>query len=78
MEFLKNSAFQENAVGTSFRWILSFSKLIFQSVPSKLVEEFEGTIWTLSKKGRGPNPLDPSPRCAPNLIIFFSTYYSPQ
>ena len=32
-----NSAFQENAVGTSFRWILSFSKVIFQSVSSKLV-----------------------------------------
>ena len=30
-----------------------------------MVEEFEGTIWTVSKKGRGPDPLDPPARCAP-------------
>ena len=30
-----NSAFQDNAVGASFRWILSSSKLIFQSAFSR-------------------------------------------
>ena len=52
-----NCAFQKNA------------KLIFQSVYPKLVLEFEGTIWTVSKKGRGPDPLDPFPRCAPSMKI---------
>ena len=31
-------------------------KLNFQSVSSKLVEEFEDTIWTVWKKGRGLDP----------------------
>ena len=30
-----------------------------QSISSELVEEFVGTIWIISKKGRGPDPLDP-------------------
>ena len=51
-----------DAVGTSFWWILSVFKPIFESVSStKLIEEFEGTIWTVSKKGRGLDPLDPPP-----------------
>ena len=50
---LKN--FKRMPVGTSFWLILSFFKLIFQSVSSKLVEEFKGTIWTVSKKGRVPD-----------------------
>ena len=41
---------------------------IFQSVSAKLVEEFEGTIWTLSKKGRGP---DPPPLDARLLYLFW-------
>ena len=40
---------------------MDFDKLIFQSISSKLVEEFEGTIWTVSKKGRSPDPLDRPP-----------------
>ena len=35
---------QKNTVGTLFWWILSLFRLIFQSVSSKLAEEFEGTI----------------------------------
>ena len=53
-----------------------FFTLIFQSVSSKLVEEFEGTIWTVLKKGRGLVPLEPPARCVPatndksHLLIF--------
>ena len=44
---------QENAVVRRFDGFFRFFKLIFQSLYSKSVEEFEGTIWTVSKKGKG-------------------------
>ena len=33
----------------------------------EFLQEFESTIWAVSKKGRGPDPLDPSPRCTPEV-----------
>ena len=51
---------QENAVGPSFWWILSFFKLIFQSVSSKLVEKFKGTILK-KRRGFGPSGRPPPP-----------------
>ena len=43
----------------TFWWILSFLKLVFQRVYSKFVEEFESTIWTVSKKRKWCGSLDP-------------------
>ena len=57
-------------VGTSF-WSILFDRF-FQSVSSTLVEEFEGTIWTVSKEGRGPDPwMPPPPRCIPEGSLYW-------
>ena len=56
-----------------FDGFFRFFKLFFQSVFSKLVYKFEGPIWTVSKKDRGPEPLEPTPpppspaSCAPAI-----------
>ena len=51
-----------------FDGFFRFIKLFFKSVSSKLVEELEGTTWTVLKKGRGVDPLDPSPH-PPTLLM---------
>ena len=42
-------------------YIVLMDSFIFRSVSSKLVEEFEGKIWTVSKKGQSSGLPGPSP-----------------